>query len=251
MTIHRVVILRHGESEWNKQNRFTGWTDVDLTAKGRQEAIQAAKLLAASGFHFDFACTSVLKRSIHTLWQVLDELDLCWLPTQADWRLNERHYGALEGLNKAETAERFGPQIVKQWRRSYRTYPPALAIEDQRYPGHDRRYRALSASELPLTESLEATVQRVIAFWHQEITQRLLSHQRILLVSHANAIRALMTYFDAISNDHLSELYIPTGVPLIYEFDDQLKPINHYYLGDRDDIAARISKVKAQAFNRQ
>ncbi|HET7292362.1 MAG TPA: 2,3-diphosphoglycerate-dependent phosphoglycerate mutase [Vicinamibacteria bacterium] len=234
--MHKLVLLRHGESQWNLENRFTGWTDVDLTEKGRREAIEGARLLREGGYAFDIAYTSVLKRSIRTLWIVLDEMDLMWIPVHRSWRLNERHYGDLQGLDKAETAAKFGEAQVKVWRRSYSTPPPALTPEDPRFPGHDRRYAALSRADLPLTESLKETVARFLPYWHDVIAPEVRSGSRVLIAAHGNSLRALVKFLDAVPEDEIVELNIPTGMPLVYELDAELTPIRHYYL---DPEAAR------------
>jgi 2,3-bisphosphoglycerate-dependent phosphoglycerate mutase len=242
----KLVLVRHGESEWNKENRFTGWTDVDLSEKGRAEALEGGRILKQEGYTFDVAYTSLLKRAIRTLWTVLDEMDLLWVPVIRDWRLNERHYGALQGLNKSETAEKFGEDQVKIWRRSYNTPPPPLDKSDPRWPGHDRRYAALSEAELPLTECLEDTVARFLPLWHQTIAPAVKSGKRVIVAAHGNSLRALVKYLDDISEDEIVGLNIPTGVPLVYELDNELKPIRHYYLGDADAIAAAMQAVAAQ-----
>ncbi len=226
----QLVLLRHGESEWNKENRFTGWTDVDLSETGVKEAIQAGQRMKAAGMEFDVAYTSVLKRAIRTLWLALDEMDQMWLPVYRCWRLNERHYGALQGLNKAEMAERFGPEQVHIWRRSYDVPPPALELDDPRYPGSDRRYRDLAPEQVPATESLKITLERVLPYWHETIAPALRSGQRVLVAAHGNSLRALVKYLDGISDEEIPSLNIPTGVPRVYELDDDLKPIRWYYL---------------------
>jgi 2,3-bisphosphoglycerate-dependent phosphoglycerate mutase len=242
----RLVLLRHGESVWNKENRFTGWTDVDLSEKGRDEAREAGRLLEAAGFEFDCAFTSVLTRAIRTLWIALDELGTLWLPTESSWRLNERHYGALQGLNKSETAARHGEEQVKIWRRSYDIPPPALDAGDERHPSRDRRYAGLAPSDLPLTESLADTVARFLPYWHDTIAPRIRSGRRVIIVAHGNSLRALVKYLDDVSDADIVELNIPTGVPLVYELDAALKPLRKYYLGDAE-AAAR----KAQAMANQ
>ncbi|HPC81749.1 MAG TPA: 2,3-diphosphoglycerate-dependent phosphoglycerate mutase [Thermoanaerobaculaceae bacterium] len=241
-----LVLLRHGESTWNKENRFTGWTDVDLSERGIEEAHEAGRLLAAEGFDFDIAYTSVLKRAIRTLWIVLDEMDRMWLPVVRHWRLNERHYGALQGLNKAEMAAKFGEEQVRVWRRSYATPPPALERDDPRFPGFDRRYAALAPEELPLTESLASTVARVLPLWHEALAPVIRSGQRLLIAAHGNSLRALVKYLDDISEDDIVGLNIPTGVPLVYELDAELRPVSHRYLGDPEAVAARMAAVAAQ-----
>ena len=246
MAVTKLVLVRHGESEWNKENRFTGWTDVELSDKGRSEAKSAGKLLKEQGFSFDFAYTSVLKRAIHTLWNVLDELEQQWLPVEKSWKLNERHYGALQGLNKAETAQKYGDDQVKLWRRGFAVTPPELTKEDERYPGHDPRYAKLSEQELPVTESLATTIDRVIPYWTDVIKPRIASGERVIIAAHGNSLRALVKYLDNLSEDELLELNIPTGVPLVYEFDENLKPLKRYYLGDAAEIAAKAAAVANQ-----
>lgn len=246
MSVTKLVLVRHGESEWNKENRFTGWTDVDLSDKGRTEAAQAGELLKAEGFAFDFAYTSVLKRAIHTLWNILDKMDTQWLPVEKSWKLNERHYGALQGLNKAETAKKYGDEQVKLWRRGFAITPPELTKEDERYPGHDRRYANLKPSEVPVTESLATTIERVIPYWNDEIKPRIASGERVIIAAHGNSIRALVKYLDNMSEEEVLELNIPTGVPLVYEFDENMNPIKHYYLGNADEIAAKAAAVANQ-----
>ncbi|MGC8642427.1 MAG: 2,3-diphosphoglycerate-dependent phosphoglycerate mutase [Isosphaeraceae bacterium] len=242
----KIVLLRHGESIWNKENLFTGWTDVDLSEKGRDEAKRAGELLKTSGFVFDVAFTSVLKRAIRTLWITLDELDLMWIPVIHSWRLNERHYGALQGLNKAQTAAKYGDEQVLTWRRSYDISPPALEESDPRYPGADPRYKGLSKAELPLTECLKDTVARFLPYWHESIVPAIQSGKRVLIAAHGNSLRALVKYLDNMSDKDIVALNIPTGVPLVYELDDQLKPIKHYYLGDPEEVARAAAAVAAQ-----
>ncbi len=242
----KVVLLRHGESEWNKKNLFTGWTDVDLTDKGREEAANAGKLMLEEGLVFDVAYTSVLKRAINTLHIALAEMDLLWIPEIKNWRLNERHYGALQGLNKAETAEKYGDEQVMLWRRSYDVPPPALTKDDERYPGHDPRYADLTEEELPLTESLKETVARFVPYWENEIVPTIKSGKRVIIAAHGNSLRALVKYLDNVSEAEIVKLNIPTGVPLVYELDDNLKPIKHYYLGDQEKIQAAINAVANQ-----
>ncbi len=242
----KVVLLRHGESEWNKKNLFTGWTDVDLTDKGREEAANAGKLMLEEGLVFDIAYTSVLKRAINTLHIALAEMDLLWIPEIKNWRLNERHYGALQGLNKAETAEKYGDEQVMLWRRSYDVPPPALTKDDERYPGHDPRYADLTEEELPLTESLKETVARFVPYWENEIVPTIKSGKRVIIAAHGNSLRALVKYLDNVSEAEIVKLNIPTGVPLVYELDDNLKPIKHYYLGDQEKIQAAINAVANQ-----
>lgn len=244
--MYKVVLLRHGESAWNRENRFTGWTDVDLSEKGIAEAHEAGRLLRQGGFTFDIAYTSVLKRAIRTLWIVLDELDLMWIPEVCSWRLNERHYGALQGLNKAETAEQYGDAQVKLWRRSYDTQPPALQRSDERWPGRDPRYANVPPAELPFTECLRDTVERFIPFWEGTIAPAVTSGKRVIVAAHGNSLRALVKYLDGISDNDIAELNIPTGIPLVYELDDKLKPIRHQYLGDPD-----IARKAAEAVRRQ
>jgi 2,3-bisphosphoglycerate-dependent phosphoglycerate mutase len=247
----KLVLLRHGESTWNVANRFTGWTDVDLSPKGVEEAHESARLLGEGGYTFDVAHTSVLKRAIRTLWIVLDDLDLMWIPVHRHWRLNERHYGALQGLNKAETAARFGEEQVKIWRRSYATPPPALTPDDERHPSRDRRYAALAAHELPLCESLADTVARFLPYWHASIVPDLRAGRRVLLAAHGNSLRALVKHLDGVSEDDILGLNIPTGLPLVYELDDALRSIRHYYLGDPEAAAARAAAVAQQAAARK
>jgi 2,3-bisphosphoglycerate-dependent phosphoglycerate mutase len=242
----KLVLIRHGESDWNRENRFTGWTDVDLSEKGLAEAHEGGRILKAEGYVFDVAYTSVLKRAIRTLWIVLDEMDLMWLPVYRTWRLNERHYGALQGLNKAETAEKFGEAQVKVWRRSYDVPPPALEPSDPRYPGHDPRYQSLTPEELPLTECLKDTVARFLPYWHQTVAPAVRRGERVLIAAHGNSLRALVKYLDNVSDEEIVGLNIPTGVPLVYELDDDLKPIRHYYLGDPEKIKAAMDAVAAQ-----
>ena len=242
----KLVLLRHGESEWNKENRFTGWHDVGLSPKGIQEAHAAAKWLKEGGFGFDLAFTSVLKRAIKTLWIVLEDMDLMWIPVERSWKLNERHYGGLTGLNKAETAAKFGEAQVKIWRRSYDTPPPALEPDDPRAPSCDARYGAIAPAELPLTECLKDTVARVVPFWEQRIVPQLKSGKRVVIAAHGNSLRALMKYLDGVSDGDIVELNIPTGIPLVYELDENLKPVKHYYLGDAEAVAAAEAAVAAQ-----
>ncbi len=242
----KLVLVRHGESTWNKENRFTGWTDVDLSEKGRQEAREGGAVLRSEGYTFDVAYTSVLKRAIRTLWMVLDELDQMWIPVHRSWRLNERHYGALQGLNKAETAEKFGEAQVKIWRRSYDIQPPALTPEDERFPGRDPRYRGLSPAELPLTECLKDTVARFLPLWHETIAPVIREGKKVLIAAHGNSLRALVKYLDNVSERDIIELNIPTGMPLVYELDDELKPLNRYYLGDAEKVKAAMEAVAAQ-----
>jgi len=242
----KVVLLRHGESLWNKENRFTGWTDVDLTAKGVEEAGTAGELMRDAGFVFDLAHTSVLKRAIKTLWLALEEMDLMWIPVRNSWRLNERHYGALQGLNKAETAAKFGEQQVLAWRRSYDVPPPALTRDDPRYPGGDPRYHGLAPSEVPLTECLKDTVARVLPYWNQAIAPDIRAGKRVLVAAHGNSLRALVKYLDKIGDQEIVALNIPTGVPLVYELDDSLEPIRRYYLGDAAEVEKAMQAVASQ-----
>jgi 2,3-bisphosphoglycerate-dependent phosphoglycerate mutase len=244
--MQKLVLLRHGESKWNEENRFTGWTDVDLSEKGRAEAKEAGAVLQAGGYTFDVAYTSVLKRAIRTLWTVLDHMDLMWIPVHRSWRLNERHYGALQGLNKAETAAKFGEQQVKIWRRSYDIPPPELTPDDERYPGRDPRYRSLSKTELPLTECLKDTVARFLPYWHGTIAPAIQEGQKVLIAAHGNSLRALVKYLDGVSEQDIVELNIPTGMPLVYELDERLKPLNRYYLGDPQKVKAAMEAVAAQ-----
>ena len=240
-----LVLLRHGESSWNQENRFTGWTDVDLTDRGREEAREAGRLLKEDGYAFDLAYTSVLKRAIRTLWIALDQMDLMWLPVIKSWRLNERHYGGLQGLNKAETAAQHGEAQVKIWRRSYDIPPPPLTPDDPRHAGRDARYAALSPGEVPLTESLKSTVDRFLPYWRDVIAPSIHSGNRLLISAHGNSLRALVKYLDDISDDAIVELNIPTGIPLVYELDEQLKPVRHFYLGDpkaAEEAAARVAQ---------
>jgi 2,3-bisphosphoglycerate-dependent phosphoglycerate mutase len=239
--------LRHGQSTWNLENRFTGWTDVGLTDQGVNEAHSAGRLLREDGFSFDLAYTSVLKRAIKTLWISLEEMGLEWIPVINAWQLNERHYGNLQGLNKAEMTERFGEVQVKIWRRSYDTPPPALELDDPRHPRFDPRYASLSTSQLPATESLKITLGRVLPYWHAEIAPAILSGKRLLVVAHGNSMRAIVKYLDDVSDAEITELNIPTGVPLVYELDDHLKPIRHYYLGDPEAVRKAAEAVAAQA----
>ncbi|HOC22426.1 MAG: 2,3-diphosphoglycerate-dependent phosphoglycerate mutase [Chloroflexi bacterium] len=244
--MYKVVLLRHGESIWNQENLFTGWTDVDLSAKGIEEAHAAGKTLREAGYTFDVAFTSVLKRAIRTLWIALDEMDLMWIPVYRHWRLNERHYGALQGLNKAETAARYGEEQVLIWRRSYDVRPPALEPSDPRWPGHDRRYADLKPEELPAHECLKDTVARFLPYWHEVIAPVVQSGKRVIIAAHGNSLRALVKYLDAISDQAIIKLNIPTGIPLVYELDEHLQPITHYYLGDPEAIAAAQEAVANQ-----
>ena len=242
----KLVLLRHGESTWNKENRFTGWTDVDLSDQGLAEAQKAGEVLKEEGYTFDMAYTSVLKRAIRTLWITLDKLDLMWIPVERSWRLNERHYGALQGLNKAETAKKFGEEQVHTWRRSYDIQPPALDKNDERYPGKDPRYHNLTDEELPLTECLKDTVARFLPYWKETIAPALKSGKKIIIAAHGNSLRALVKYLDNIPDDEIVGLNIPTGVPLVYELDENLKPIKHYYLGNQEEIEKKAKAVANQ-----
>jgi 2,3-bisphosphoglycerate-dependent phosphoglycerate mutase len=242
----KLVLLRHGESIWNKENLFTGWTDVDLSSQGMAEAKRAGELLRAESLTFDVAFTSVLKRAIRTLWIVLDELDRMWIPVEHSWRLNERHYGALQGLNKAQTAAKYGDEQVLIWRRSYDIPPPALEESDPRYPGTDPRYRGLGASELPLTECLKDTVARFLPYWDQAIMPMIQAGKKVVIAAHGNSLRALVKYLDKLSDEEIVALNIPTGVPLVYELDDQLEPVRHYYLGNPEDLAKAMAAVANQ-----
>ncbi len=242
----KLVLVRHGQSTWNEENRFTGWTDVDLSEQGRLEAKRAGELLKEAGFTFDIAFTSVLKRAIKTLWIILEELDLMWIPIFNSWRLNERHYGALQGLNKAETAAKYGDEQVHIWRRSYDIPPPPLAPDDERYPGHSAIYKDLWPSEIPLTECLKDTVERFIPYWEGEIAPAIKSGKKVLVVAHGNTIRALIKYLDEVPDEEIVGVNIPTGVPLVYELDDDLRPLKHYYLGDPDEIAKATQAVANQ-----
>jgi 2,3-bisphosphoglycerate-dependent phosphoglycerate mutase len=244
--MHKLVLVRHGESTWNKENRFTGWTDVDLSEKGREEALDGGRALAKEGYTFDVAYTSVLKRAIRTLWIVLDEMDLMWIPVHRAWQLNERHYGALQGLNKAEMAEKFGEEQVKVWRRSYDVRPPALQASDPRYPGRDPRYSGLSAEQLPLTECLKDTVERFLPYWHATVAPAIRQGQRVLIAAHGNSLRALVMFLDHVSEEDIVGLNIPTGMPLVYELDSELRATNRYYLGDPEKVKAAMEAVAAQ-----
>ncbi len=245
--MHKLVLLRHGESTWNKENRFTGWTDVDLSERGRTEAEEAGRLLHEGGYVFDVAYTSVLKRAIRTLNIALDGLDLLWIPVIKDWRLNERHYGALQGLNKAETAAKHGDAQIKIWRRSYDIPPPPLSADDPRHPSRDPRYASLSPGELPLTESLKDTVARFLPYWPDTIAPAIRSGKRVLVAAHGNSLRALVKYLDNISDADIIERNIPTGIPLVYELDDRLTPIRNFYLGDQAAAEAAAARVANQA----
>ena len=245
--MHTLVLLRHGESEWNLENRFTGWTDVDLSPRGVEEARGAARLLREGGYRFDVAHTSVLKRAIRTLWIVLDGMDLMWIPIRISWRLNERHYGALQGLNKAEMAQKFGEEQVRVWRRSYATPPPPLAPEDERHPGRDPRYAGLTRDLLPLTESLKDTVARFLPYWHDAIVPDVRAGKRVIVAAHGNSLRALVKHLDGVSEAAIVGLNIPTGIPLVYELDDELRPVRHHYLGDPEAARKAAEAVGKQA----
>lgn len=244
--MHKLVLIRHGQSQWNLENRFTGWTDVDLTDTGRAEATEGGKTLLREGYTFDIAYTSVLKRAIRTLWHVLDAMDLMWIPVERNWRLNERHYGALQGLNKSETAAQHGEEQVHIWRRSYDIAPPELDASDERYPGNDPRYANLTKEELPLTECLKDTVERFVPYWTETIVPQIREGKRVLIAAHGNSLRALVKHLDNVPEEDIVSLNIPTGIPLVYELDEELKPIRHYYLGDQDAIAAKMQAVKNQ-----
>ena len=245
--MYTLVLLRHGQSEWNLENRFTGWTDVDLTEQGIQEAHSAGELMRQEGFEFDVVYTSVLKRAIRTMWIAMDEIDQMWLPVERRWRLNERHYGALQGLNKAETARKMGAEQVKLWRRSYAVRPPALTRDDPRWPGHDRRYASLSPEEIPLTESLKDVLERFMPLWHNEIAPRIKQGERVLIVAHGNSLRALVKYLDDLSEEEIVNLNIPTGIPLVYELDENLKSVSSHYLGDPEAVRKAAEAVARQA----
>src|SRR6516165_1759577 len=244
--MHNLMLLRHGESDWNRENRFTGWTDVDLSATGIEDAHRAGRILLEKGFAFDRAFTSLLKRAIRTLWIVLDEMDLMWIPVYRSWRLNERHYGALQGLNKAETAARHGEQQVKFWRRSYDVRPPALEPSDPRFPGRDRRYAGLTDRELPRTESLKDTFARFLPYWQETIAPEVRAGRSVLIAAHGNSLRALVKHLDGVSDDDIVGLNIPTGVPLLYELDRDLRPIRHEYLGDPEQVRTAQEAVARQ-----
>ena len=246
MPMHKLVLLRHGESVWNRENRFTGWTDVDLSERGRQEAEEAGRLLKDGGYVFDTAFTSVLKRAIRTLWYSLDALDLMWIPVEKSWRLNERHYGRLQGLNKAETAQKHGEAQVKIWRRSYDIPPPPLEAGDERHPSRDPRYASLDPKELPLTESLKDTVARFLPHWHQVIAPTIASGRRVIIAAHGNSLRALVKYLDNISDQQIVELNIPTGIPLVYELNEALEPVRSGYLGDAEAAKKAAAAVANQ-----
>jgi 2,3-bisphosphoglycerate-dependent phosphoglycerate mutase len=242
----KIVLIRHGESTWNQQNRFTGWVDVGLTERGMQEALEAGRALIQGGYSFDVAYTSVLKRAIKTLWIVLEEMDLMWIPVYRSWRLNERHYGSLQGLNKTETAGRFGMEQVMIWRRSYDVQPPSLSKDDEQYPGRDPRYASLKPEEIPLTESLNDVVTRFLPYWHGVITPAIRESQRVLIVAHGNSLRALVKFLDRIADEKIVEINIPTGIPLVYELDDALTPLRSYYLGNAEKIERAVKEVAGQ-----
>ncbi len=244
--MYKLVLVRHGQSAWNLENRFTGWTDVDLTDIGQAEAREAGKLLKDGGYYFDSAYTSVLKRAIKTLGIIQDEMNLDWLPVTRAWQLNERHYGSLQGLNKTEMAEKFGEAQVKIWRRSYDVPPPALELTDERHPKFDRRYASLSPAQLPATESLKTTLDRVLPYWHSMLAPEIKSGKSVIIVAHGNSIRALVKYLDNISEDSITELNIPTGLPLVYELDKNLKPIKNFYLGNAEEAAKKAAAVANQ-----
>ncbi|MCL2145149.1 MAG: 2,3-diphosphoglycerate-dependent phosphoglycerate mutase [Endomicrobia bacterium] len=244
--MYKLVLIRHGESVWNKENRFTGWADVDLSEKGKEEAVKAGQQLKKDGFTFDIAYTSVLKRAIKTLWTVMDNMDLNWLPVINSWKLNERHYGALQGLNKAETAAKYGEDQVKIWRRSYDIPPMALEASDERYLGNDPRYSGLTKEELPLTECLKDTVARVVPYWEKEIAPQIKAGKKIIIAAHGNSLRALVKYLDNISDENIVNLNIPTAMPLVYELDENLKPVKNYYLGDPEEVKKAMEAVANQ-----
>jgi 2,3-bisphosphoglycerate-dependent phosphoglycerate mutase len=245
--MHKLVLLRHGESSWNKENLFTGWMDVDLSKEGIKEAGEGGRVLKKEGYTFDIAYTSVLKRAIRTLWLVLDEMDLMWIPVVRDWRLNEKHYGALQGLNKAQTAEKYGEKQVKIWRRSYDVRPPALEEADPRNPAKDPRYQGLKKDRIPLTECLKDTVERFLPCWHEVIAPAIRSGKKVIIAAHGNSLRALVKYLDTIPDDVIPEVNIPTGMPLVYELEDDLKPIKSYYLGDPEKVKKAMEAVASQA----
>lgn len=245
--MHKLVLIRHGQSQWNLENRFTGWTDVDLSELGLVEARKAGELLKAEGFSFDIAYTSLLKRAIRTLWLILDEMDLMWIPVERSWRLNERHYGALQGLNKQETAAKHGDEQVLIWRRSYDIPPPPLSDDDPRHPKFDPRYQSLAADEVPATESLKSTVERFLPYWNEKIAPQIKAGKRVLIAAHGNSLRALVKHLDQISDEEIVSLNIPTGIPLVYELDENLKPISKRYLGDPEEVAKAAAAVANQA----
>ena len=243
---YKLVLVRHGQSTWNLENRFTGWTDVELTAQGMAEAKSGGSLLKDGGYEFDIAYTSVLKRAIKTLWIIQEEMGLEWIPVTRAWQLNERHYGSLQGLNKVEMAEKFGEEQVKIWRRSYDVPPPPLDLDDERHPRFDRRYAELTPEQLPATESLKITLERVLPYWHETIAPAIKSGKRVLIAAHGNSLRALVKYLDNIPENEITELNIPTGIPLVYELDADLQPVRHYYLGDAEAVAAAAAAVANQ-----
>ena len=242
----KLVLLRHGQSNWNKENRFTGWTDVDLSPRGREEAVAAGRVLAQEGLSFDVVYTSYLKRAILTAWQVMEEADIIWVPVERSWRLNERHYGALQGLDKSETARKYGEDQVFVWRRSYDVRPPALTTDDPRFPGNDARYSALGPDELPLTECLKDTVARVLPYWHDTIAPAIKAGNRVLIAAHGNSLRALVKYLDGMSDEAITKLNIPTGIPLVYELDGDLRPLDKRYLADERTVRAAADAVAKQ-----
>jgi 2,3-bisphosphoglycerate-dependent phosphoglycerate mutase len=244
--MYKLVLLRHGESVWNKENRFTGWIDVGLSEKGVEEAKESGRVLLAEGFVFDVAYTSVLKRAIKTLWLAQEEMDLMWIPVHHSWRLNERHYGALQGLNKTETVEKHGMEQVKIWRRSYDVPPPALTVDDPHYPGRDPRYADVPKAELPLTECLKDVVARFLPYWHDTLAPAVKAGKRVIIAAHGNSLRALVKYLDKVSDQEIVGLNIPTGIPLVYELSEDLRPITHYYLGDQEKVQAAIQSVADQ-----
>lgn len=249
--MYRLVLVRHGESEWNRKNLFTGWTDVDLSESGHQEAINAGMLLRKEGFDFDLAYSSWLKRAVHTLNHILDEMDLNYIEVKKSWMLNERHYGALQGLNKSETAEKYGEQQVKIWRRSFDVLPPALSLEDERSPRNQKMYATVDPQLLPLTESLKTTIERTVPYFETEIKPQILDGRNVIIAAHGNSLRALMKYFDSISDDEIVNVNIPTGVPLVYEFDEGFRPVRHYYLGDQEALKAKMAAVANQGKAKQ
>jgi len=246
----RLVLLRHGESVWNKENRFTGWTDVDLSERGREEAVEAGRLMTAEKYEFDVAYTSLLRRAIRTLWIVLDEMDMMWIPVHRSWRLNERHYGALQGKNKAETAAEHGEAQVKIWRRSYDIPPPPLSAEDPEHPSHDRRYGDLAPGELPVTESLKDTVARFLPYWHSTIAPEIAAGKHVLISAHGNSLRALVKYLEQVSDAEIVDVNIPTGIPLVYLLDERLRPVQKYYLGDQEAVQRKAAAVANQGRSR-
>jgi 2,3-bisphosphoglycerate-dependent phosphoglycerate mutase len=247
----KLVLVRHGESTWNKENRFTGWTDVDLSQRGQEEAAKAGQILRQQGYVFDIAFTSVLKRAIRTLWIIQDQMDLMWIPVQISWRLNERHYGALQGLNKAEMATKYGEQQVFIWRRSYDIQPPALTRDDPRYPGCDPRYKELGPQDVPLTESLKDTVTRFMPYWHEVLAPVIGSGKRVIVSAHGNSLRALVKYLDNVPDSEIVGLNIPTGIPLVYELDDRLKPVRNFYLGSQEEVRKAMEAVAKQGQAKQ